>query len=101
MKQNKVQQFYIGDFESTLYPLNVNRILIENAYDQLTNHIKAIFNNSATGQPITFLPQEKVTAPKRNFHLRRTIKLDPVAEFFIYRLVLENGMSLGLSLIHI
>jgi hypothetical protein len=38
----------------------------------------------------SFLPQQKVYATKPKGHLRRTAKLDPVAEYFIYDLVYRN-----------
>ena len=39
---------------------------------------------------MTFLPQTRCHASKRGFHLRRTVKLDPVAELFLYDLVYRN-----------
>ena len=37
-----------------------------------------------------FLPQQRVYATKPRGHLRRTVKLDPVAEYFIYDVVYRN-----------
>lgn len=37
-----------------------------------------------------FLPQQRVHATKPRDHLRRTVKLDPVAEYFLYDTVYRN-----------
>src|SRR3546814_10413820 len=37
-----------------------------------------------------FLPQQRVYATKPRGHLRRTVKLDPVAEYYIYDLAVRN-----------
>lgn len=37
-----------------------------------------------------FLSQQKVFATKPRGHLRRTVKLDPVSEYFIYDLIYRN-----------
>jgi hypothetical protein len=39
-----------------------------------------------------FLPQKRVFATKQGGHLRRTFKLDPVAEMFLYDLVSQSSL---------
>lgn len=77
--------FYLEDQPRTLFPLTTNRILVENGEKQIADHIASIANGEAN-----FLPQKTVHANKDRYHLRRTVKLDPVAEYFIYDLVYRN-----------
>ena len=62
-----------------------NRIVIESGEASVREYIEGCKNG---GQ--SFLPQHRVHAAKDAFHLRRTVKLDPVAEYFIYDLVFRN-----------
>lgn len=75
-------EFYKNDFPSTLFPLNTNLILIENYSSELSQYIyEKVLDPNATDS--SFLSQQKVFATKPKNHLRRTSKLDPVAEYFI------------------
>src|SRR5262249_55898043 len=38
----------------------------------------------------SFLPQQRVHAAKIGLNLRRTVKLDPVAEYYLYNIVYSN-----------
>lgn len=82
-------EFYKNDFSSTLFPLNTNLILIENYSSELSQYIyeKILDPNIVES---SFLSQQKVFATKPKNHLRRTSKLDPIAEYFIYDLVYRN-----------
>ncbi|CDZ52291.1 antiviral reverse transcriptase Drt5, partial [Neorhizobium galegae] len=77
-----VKDFFLEDYPRTLFPLSTNRILVENGAGELLTFAQ----NLVDGQG-SFLPQRRVHANKDSIHLRRTVKLDPVAEFFLYNLV--------------
>jgi hypothetical protein len=63
--------------------------LVENHSAALTDYIyQKVISDSSKGD--SFLPQQKVYATKPKGHLRRTVKLDPVAEFFVYDLTYRN-----------
>lgn len=79
------RQFFLDDYGRTLFPLTTNRVLVEHGEDK----IRAYFDNLiATNH--AFLPQRRVYAAKDALHLRRTVKLDPVAELFVYDLIYRN-----------
>ncbi len=83
------REFFQFDFSRTLYPLKTNRILVEHHGKELEEFVyqKVLNPNESAAK---FLPQQRVYAPKPHGHLRRTFKLDPVAEFFIYDLVYRH-----------
>lgn len=78
--------FYLDDLPSTLFPLNTNRVLVERGAEQISAFAAAL----ASSTERSFLPQRRVHANKDKFHLRRTIKLDVVAEYYLYELVHRN-----------
>lgn len=81
--------FIKKDFSSTLYPLKTNLILAEVNGDEIAKYItERILSDLHEGD--NFLSQHKVYATKPRGHLRRTVKLDPVAEYFIYDLIYRN-----------
>tara|TARA_R110002051_G_scaffold232149_1_gene293946 strand:- start:70 stop:1554 length:1485 start_codon:yes stop_codon:yes gene_type:complete len=81
--------FIKKDFSSTLYPLKANFILAEVNGDEIAKYItERILSDLHEGD--NFLSQHKVYATKPRGHLRRTVKLDPVAEYFIYDLIYRN-----------
>lgn len=81
--------FYQADFPATLYPLRTNLLLVENHAAELSDYVyQKVVNPKSPGD--SFLAQQKVFATKPRGHLRRTVKLDPVAEFFIYDVVYRN-----------
>lgn len=61
--------------------------LIDNGGAKLLDYSKQCIEASGGNG---FSPQVKVYASKPKFHLRRTQKLDPVAEYFIYDLFYRN-----------
>ncbi len=79
------KQFYLEDYPRTLFPLTTNRIVIENG-EQM---VLAYLEDCLAGMK-SFSPQHRVFAAKDPLHLRRTVKLDPVAEYFIYDLIYRN-----------
>ncbi|WP_340644631.1 antiviral reverse transcriptase Drt5 [Phenylobacterium sp.] len=79
------REFFLEDVPRTLFPLTTNKILVERGAAELLAFAKNIVAGNGS-----FLPQRRVYANKDALHLRRTVKLDPVAEFFLYDLIYEN-----------
>jgi len=88
--------FYTSDFPHTLFPLNTNKVLIENFSYKLSEYIYQNITHGSEGTH-TFLSQTKAYASKPKFHLRRTQKLDPVADFFLYDLIYRNRRQFSKS----
>jgi hypothetical protein len=81
--------FFKADFASTLYPLRTNLLLVEHHEKEVSEYIyQKVLNEKIDTE--NFLPQQKVYATKPRGHLRRTVKLDPVAEYFIYDIIHRN-----------
>ena len=80
------QQFYLWDYDSTLFPLKTNRLLVEKFATELRDFIQ----NEVITKELGFQSQHRVFATKRGWFLRPTVKLDPVAEFFLYDFVYRN-----------
>lgn len=81
--------FFLNDYGQTLFPLKTNRFLAEFGFDQLIDFgLSAAANSESDSQ--AFLPQRSVSALKAGWHQRRTVKLDPVAEVFIYDFMFRN-----------
>jgi hypothetical protein len=78
-------KFFLEDYPRTLFPLSTNKIIVENG--ELL--IKQYLEDCKAGKK-NFLPQQRVYAAKDGIHLRRTVKLDPVSEYFIYDFVYKN-----------
>jgi hypothetical protein len=84
-----IDQYFLTDYPRTLFPLTTTRVLIEGH----SQHIKDFLYDTvltATGDQPGFLSQQRCHAAKRGYHLRRTVKLDPVAEYFLYDVILRN-----------
>jgi len=84
----KVKEFYLWDYEGTLFPMETCRLLVENNGDSLANYISKIADPQE--KDFSFLSQETVYASKTQQHLRRTMKLDPVAEYYLYDMAYKN-----------
>lgn len=80
------QQFYLWDYDSTLFPLKTNRLLVERFSSELRDFVQS----EVLGNDVGFRSQHRVFATKRGWFLRPTVKLDPVAEFFIYDFTYRN-----------
>jgi len=80
------RDFYLADVESTLFPLNTNSMLV----DRYSNEIKSFLQEEVLTDDGGFQQQHRVYASKRGWYLRPTLKLDPVAEFFLYDFVYRN-----------
>ena len=88
-KYDKIVSYYGADFPRHLFPLDTNRILIEKASTALGTFIYEQITHEQ-GSSDNFLPQIRAYAAKPGFHLRRTLKLDPVAEFYFYDLTYRH-----------
>src|SRR5229473_315863 len=95
------KDFFLGDVAKTLFPLSTNRVLVEFGYARILDHIRKVAYANQQGKKKedavseqgiagAFLPQKRVFALKQAWHTRRTVKLDVVAETFIYELVYRN-----------
>ena len=81
--------YLLDDHPRTLFPLDLTRIMIEQGADRVHQFLKEeVKPFTKNGQP--FAPQIHCYAAKHGLHLRRTVKLDPAAELFIYDLVAAN-----------
>ena len=88
----KTVDFYLQDFPRTLFPLDTNKVLVESFAPELGDFVYGKITHNKEAEH-SFLPQTRAYAAKRDYHLRRTAKLDPVAEFFLYDLVYRNRSS--------
>ncbi len=96
---HRTVEFYLSDYPRTLFPMETNRFLVEGFASELGSFIYERITHRKNGE-ISFLPQTKAYAAKPHFHLRRTAKLDPIAEFFIYDLVYRNRTGFPRSISH-
>jgi hypothetical protein len=85
---SKASEFYEKDFWSGLFPMQTNLLMITRKEKELSDYI---YQKVLSGDDQhNFLAQQRVHADKANGHLRRTLKLDPVAEYFLYDIVYRN-----------
>ncbi len=93
MPYKKTTSLFLADYPRTLFPLETNRILIENAAPAIGAFV---YEGITAGKGTeNFLPQFRVYAAKPGYHLRRTVKLDPIAEFYLYDVVYRHRTALG------
>lgn len=89
MSHSNIVKYFLGDYQKGFFPLETNKIIIENMSGDLHDYIhEKIFDKENTEQ--NFLSQMSCYASKHEMHLRRTVKLDPIAEFYIYELIYQN-----------
>jgi hypothetical protein len=82
-------EFLKADFAATLFPLKTNLLIAEKHEKEISDYIyKKILDEANAAD--NFLPQQRVHATKPRGHLRRTVKLDPVAEYFLYDITYRN-----------
>jgi hypothetical protein len=79
-------QFFLSDYDSTLFPLKINRLMIEKGSREILEFIQS--DCLADGK--SFQNQHRVYATKRGWFLRPTVKLDPAADLFMYDFVYRN-----------
>lgn len=82
-----VKQFIAEDHPKTLFPMQTNSLIIEKGEAAIRRFIVHCFDDSKPSY--SFLPQQRVYASKPGLNLRRTVKLDPVAEYYIYQTMYE------------
>ena len=82
--------FFEYDFQSSLYPLKTNLLVIRHHHLALEQYISKILSVDPAHINDNFLPQTRVHAAKPGNHLRRTVVLDPVASYFLYDLVFRR-----------
>lgn len=80
--------FIAFDHQKSLFPLQTTRILIDRGADLVNEYVEKCLDEADVSH--SFLPQLKVYAAKPERHLRRAVKLDPVAEFYLYDVVFRN-----------
>lgn len=69
--------------------MKTNLIVLEHYEQELAAYISTrVLSDDHPAD--NFLPQQRVHATKPRGHLRRTVKLDPVAEYFLYDVVYRN-----------
>ena len=83
--------YLLADYPRTLFPLSTTRVIAENWGQQTLDYVyQKVLNPAETEH--SFLAQARCYSSKQGFHLRRTVKLDPVAELFIYDLIYRNRL---------
>lgn len=82
-------EFFERDFSGTLFPLKTNLLLVQKHSAEMSDYIYQRILSDAHPED-NFLPQQRVYSTKPKGHLRRTVKLDPVAEYFLYDVVYRN-----------
>lgn len=81
--------FIKADFSGTLFPMKTNLIVLDYYEQELAEYISTrVLSEQHPAD--NFLPQQRAHATKPLGHLRRTVKLDPVAEYFLYDIVYKN-----------
>ncbi len=86
------EQYLLEDHSRSLFPLNTTRILVKHHGDSILKYIyEKVLNPSQESH--SFLNQLRCYSSKRGLHLRRTVRLDPVAEMFIYDLIYRSRNS--------
>jgi hypothetical protein len=83
--------YLLNDYHRTLFPLSTTRFIAENWGQQTLDYIYQKVLNPAEAEH-SFLAQARCYSSKQGFHLRRTVKLDPLAELFIYDLIYRNRL---------
>lgn len=84
------KDFFDYDFSSTLFPMETCRFLIAQGTIEIDAHIQRCLSKADEDKAYQFLAQTRVYASKPRNHLRRTVKLDPVSEYFLYDVVFRN-----------
>jgi len=78
-------KFILEDQAKTLFPNRTTQLLIQHGEPLIKAYIAKCFDENEPS--FSFLPQQRVYAAKHGLNLRRTVKLDAVAEYYIYDIV--------------
>lgn len=87
------KSFFELDFNSSLFPLKTNLLLIQHHHEALGAYIDKILSTDPLHTGDNFLAQTRAHAAKPKNHLRRTLVLDPIASYFLYDLVNRNHQA--------
>jgi len=79
-------QFFLKDYDSTLFPLTTNRLMVEKFAPQ----IRGVHTERRPKRERELPSAAARVCFERGWFLRPTVKLDPVAEFFLYDFVYRN-----------
>lgn len=96
---DKTREFFLQDHPRTLFPMGTTRFLVEYFSPALGDFVYGKITHKKDSAS-AFLPQTKAYASKPGYHLRRTAKLDPVADFFLYDLIYRNRSAFRKSTRH-
>jgi hypothetical protein len=80
--------FYLEDYPKTLFPLETNRVLLEHGEAEIKAYIAKCLDEKELGY--SFSQQRRVFVSKPDGYLRRTVKLDVIAEYYLYDVVFRN-----------
>ncbi len=83
--------YLLADYSRTLFPLSTTRVIAERWGQQTLDYVYQKVLNPAEADH-SFLAQARCYSSKQGFHLRRTVKLDPVAELFVYDLIYRSRL---------
>jgi hypothetical protein len=80
------------DYPRTLFPLSTTSVIAASCGQAVLDFVyQKILTPGA--KDYAFHSQQRVYAAKKGFHLRRTVKLDPIAEIFLYDIAFRNRSS--------
>jgi Reverse transcriptase (RNA-dependent DNA polymerase) len=83
--------YLLADYPRTLFPLSTTRVIAEHWGQNVLEYVyQKVLNPSEPDH--AFLAHARCYSSKQGFHLRRTVKLDPAAELFIYDLIYRNRL---------
>lgn len=85
-------EYLLDDYPKTLFPLSTTVVVLKNSEKAISDYIYQKVLASAEPDH-SFLSQTRCFASKHGLHLRRTVQLDPVAQYYIYDLVYRNRSS--------
>ncbi|TPI19779.1 antiviral reverse transcriptase Drt5 [Mesorhizobium sp. B4-1-1] len=85
---SSTRDFFLEDFPKTLFPLSTNRVLVELGEAEIRSYIRKCLDEKELAY--SFAPQKRVFVSKPQGYLRRTVKLDVVAEYYLYDVVYRN-----------
>ena len=89
MTNSNSVRYLLEDYPKTLFPLSTTKVVVENNAESLFEYIyEKVLNKNE--KDYSFLSQVRCYSLKHDLHLRRTVKLDPVADLFIYDLIYRN-----------
>lgn len=86
------KEYLNWDYSNSLLPLEISNIVSHSIFDEILQYINQKILDEKQNE-YNFSVQKRTYAAKGGYHLRRTHKLDPIAEVFIYEIVHRNRGS--------